>query len=167
MRSILIFPEIYNEQALQKVRQQYDPLFSHIRPHISLVFPFDATASDTNIIETTQQILTTTKSFPTTFNKLGSDNNGYIWIEPSYGKDKFVKIHDNLYQNSLFPPFLRKDIPFEPHITLGKVEPKIQAEILASLSVEELSFSTYIDSITIENILPNQDSEVLAQIDLK
>lgn len=167
LRSILIFPEIYNQHAIQQVREQYDPLASHIRPHISLVFPFDLPITNESLSTTVQQILQDRKSFPVTFNKLGTDNQGYIWLETSYGKDKLTELHDLLYQDPLFKPLLRTDIPFFPHITLGKVDPKIQDNVMVTLPLEKLSFSTYIDTVSIEQILPNQDSDEFSQIELQ
>jgi len=116
MRSILVFPEIYNLDAIQAIRTKYDPLAQNIRPHISLVFPFELDVSDEKLSTHVKNILKGSKDFPTTFDRLGSDNSGYLWLEANYGKDNFIKLHDKLYADELFQPFLRKDIPYVPHI---------------------------------------------------
>jgi len=166
MRSILIFPEIYNLTEIQGVREKYDPLFQNIRPHISLVFPFEAKISDEELIAHVKNALKGSRDFPTTFDRLGSDNSGYLWLEANYGKDNFIKLHDKLYADELFQPFLRTDIPYVPHITLGHVASERQNEIMAQLNLKKLSFSSYIDAVSIEKILPNNDSDEFTQIPL-
>jgi len=166
MRSILIFPEIYNLTEIQKVRQKYDPLADHIRPHISLVFPFESDISDASLVQQIEPIIKQVKSFAITFDKLGHDDQGYIWLQAAYGTDKLTKLHDELYKNELLRPYLRSDIPYVPHITLGKVAPSIQIKVLNSLVIRNLSFSTFVDTVSVEKILPNDDSEELYQIEL-
>lgn len=167
MRSILIFPEMYNYDEIQKIRQQFDPLVENIKPHISLVFPFNSELTDKELSQKISQKLQDIKSFPVTFNKLGSDDNGYVWLEASHGQDRLTKLHDLLYQIEELKPLLRTDLSYIPHITLGHVAIDQTDQLLGSLSVEKLTFSTYIDQIAIETILDNDDSKVIFQQTLK
>lgn len=167
MRSILIFPEMYNYDKIQSVREQYDPLAQNIAPHISLVFPFSSELSDDSLFQKVAPKLQTIKSFPVTFDRLGSDDKGYVWLEAHHGKERLIKLHDLLYTDEALIPFLRSDIPYVPHITLGQVDPSQQENLLAELPIKDLTFSTYIDQVKIENILPNDDSEIIFQQKLK
>jgi len=97
---------------------------------------------------------------------LGSDDNGYLWLEAGYGKDNFIKLHDQLYEDKLLKSFLRTDIPYVPHITLGKVDPENLPNIIGTLNLQKLSFSTFIDTISIEKILPNNNSDEFYQLNL-
>jgi 2'-5' RNA ligase len=36
----MIFPEFENVMEIERIRQKYDPLINHVKPHITLVFPF-------------------------------------------------------------------------------------------------------------------------------
>jgi len=164
MRSIIIFPEMYNLDEIQKVRNTYDPLAKNISPHISLVFPFESKTSDELLIKQIKPIIQTIKSFAITFDKFGHDDKGYFWLQPAYGTDKLTKLHDELYKNELLHPFLRADIPYMPHITLGKVNPAQQDKIISNLVIRKLSFSTFIDTVSIEHILPNNDSDEFEKI---
>lgn len=166
MRSILIFPEMYNYHEIQEIRTKYDPLAQNIAPHISLVFPFASEMSNEELFQKVTAKLTGIKSFPVTFDHLGSDDNGYIWLEAHHGKDRLIKLHDLLYSDESLEPFLRSDIPYVPHITLGQVPAVQQAELLAELPIKQLTFSTYIDQVKIENILFNNDSEIIFQQEL-
>lgn len=167
MRSILIFPEMYNYEAIQKVRHQFDPLSENIHPHVTLVFPFESNLTNEDLAQIVTQRIKDTKSFPVTFDKLGSDDNGYIWLEASHGQERLIKLHDLLYQDDNLKPFLRTDLKYIPHITLGKVDPLQSAQILANLAIKELTFSTYIDQVEIETILDNNDSKIIFRQSLK
>lgn len=167
MRSILIFPEIYNLDSIQATRAKYDSEYQHINPHISLVFPFDSNVSDSTLIQLVSPIIQNTKSFPITFNKLGFDDHGYIWLEAAYGQDKCREIHDKLYATTTLLPFLNSDIPYTPHLTIAHVPISQQADVLSRLDPKKLEFSTYIDEISIETIADDLDSQIITTIPLK
>ena len=46
LRTIMIFPEFDNIEVIDKIREQYDPLANFVRPHITIVFPFDSERSN-------------------------------------------------------------------------------------------------------------------------
>lgn len=37
----MIFPDFENVEIIDNIRDKYDPLAKLIRPHITIVFPFD------------------------------------------------------------------------------------------------------------------------------
>ena len=41
LRTIMIFPEFENMDIIDRIRDKYDPLARLVRPHITLVFPFE------------------------------------------------------------------------------------------------------------------------------
>jgi hypothetical protein len=41
-RTIMIFPEFHNMDVIHFYRKQYDPLSALVKPHITLVFPFQS-----------------------------------------------------------------------------------------------------------------------------
>ena len=50
----LIFPKLSEITTIQNFRRELDPLYPHIRPHITLVFPFESEATDEVIIQNIQ-----------------------------------------------------------------------------------------------------------------
>lgn len=82
-RSVLIFPNFNSgDQAIiQSIRQKNDSLYAHIRPHVSLVFPFQSNASDTIICDAVQSVVKQFESFTLTLNHVeGDTDNGYVWL---------------------------------------------------------------------------------------
>lgn len=57
----MIFPKFNNRQIIDKIREKYDPLANHVRPHITLVFPFE---SDIETTELKEHISTVVSDIP-------------------------------------------------------------------------------------------------------
>lgn len=51
LRTIIIFPEFKNMEIIDNIRKQYDPLAELVRPHITLVFPFESLMSNTELTQ--------------------------------------------------------------------------------------------------------------------
>ncbi|WP_262315437.1 2'-5' RNA ligase family protein [Lacticaseibacillus parakribbianus] len=166
-RSVLIFPALTSLDAVTAVRRRYDPLVENIRPHVSLVFPFDSPAPDSSIVAAVAAAAATTPAFTVAFDRLGGDwVNGYFWLAAGAGAATLTTLHDRLYRTPLFRDFLRSDLPYRPHITLGKVAPAAAAGIAAGLHVADLASTSWVTAIACERILPNGDSDVFATLPL-
>ena len=50
LRTIMIFPQFKNIEIINEIRNRYDPLAKLVRPHITLVFPFENEMSNVNKI---------------------------------------------------------------------------------------------------------------------
>jgi 2'-5' RNA ligase len=48
---MMIFPRFPNLEKIQEIRRVYDPLYKHVAPHITLVFPFDSSLESRKIDE--------------------------------------------------------------------------------------------------------------------
>lgn len=49
LRTIMIFPDFYNMEVIDNIREKYDPLAKLVRPHITIVFPFDIEVSNDDL----------------------------------------------------------------------------------------------------------------------
>ncbi|GEK28588.1 2'-5' RNA ligase family protein [Furfurilactobacillus siliginis] len=166
-RSILIFPKISDDSDIQRVRNEYDPLAAHIRPHISLVFPFESSATDADIKAAIMMATNGYKPFEIQTTKLGGDDQGYLWLALTQGVNELRKLHETLYQNPLFTSFLRADIPYEPHITVAHVNSERQKQVRQQLTAMQLKLTAVIDQISVEHILLNGDSEEVIKVPLR
>lgn len=48
-RCIMIFPQFKNINIIDEIREKYDPLSNNVRPHITLVFPFESNISKVDL----------------------------------------------------------------------------------------------------------------------
>ncbi|NYS22035.1 hypothetical protein HFP47_03010 [Leuconostoc sp. DB-1] len=102
-----------------------------------------------------------------TFENFSSDEKSYLWLPVDEGCSVIQKMHDVLYQSPLFSPFLRPEFPYTPHITVGQIHN--QQAMLSTLKVlnsKQLQIHAEIDTVSIEHILDNDDSDEFFQITL-
>jgi len=64
LRTIMIFPQFENIEIIDAIREKYDPLAKLVRPHITLVFPFDSEITNEELEKVLESCLDDIKSFP-------------------------------------------------------------------------------------------------------
>lgn len=102
-----------------------------------------------------------------TFENFSSDEKSYLWLPVNEGCSVIKNMHDALYQSPLFSPFLRPEFRYTPHITVGQIHN--QQAILSTLKVlnsKQLQLHAEIDTVSIEHILDNDDSDEFFQTTL-
>ncbi len=57
------FPEFSNIEVINEIREMYDPLASHVRPHITLVFPFESNIDSIQLKSHLEEVLVSVNSF--------------------------------------------------------------------------------------------------------
>lgn len=56
-RCIMIFPYFGNVEIIDDIRKKYDPLSEHVRPHITLVFPFESDIEASKLKEHIENVI--------------------------------------------------------------------------------------------------------------
>ena len=170
-RCIMIFPEFNNGQVIDKVRELYDPLAKHVRPHITLVFPFDSEIETTELKEHISSVLSKVKSFEIILNGITPVNSfgNYLFLNIQKGNDEIVHLHKRLYTGILekyYPDWLIANT-FLPHMTVGNLETEEEFE-KASNETNNIvdSFKTTVNKISVEIIDKNEDSIIEIEVNL-
>lgn len=114
--AIVYFPGI-NLEAINKFRQKYDPNWTIIKPHITLVFPISGISED-QLINYLESLIKEVKSFPISLNGLIKSFDNYLFLQVKEGCQEIIELHNKLY-TEIPALYLRDDIQFAPHITLG------------------------------------------------
>ena len=169
MRTIMIFPEFENMDIIDCIRARFDPLANLVRPHITLVFPFESEMSNEMLSKVLTERLCDIAPFEI---KLGGiskhiDSFGnYLFLNILQGFEKIVSIHHLLYENE----FKEFDIglPYVPHMTVGNVS-NMQ---LLDAAFEELKdmdqiFTTTVRKISVEMIGENNESIIVIEMKLR
>ncbi|PGU39403.1 2'-5' RNA ligase family protein [Bacillus cereus] len=167
MRTILVFLNNMSINKIEKIRQKYDPLFGLIPPHITIVFPFK---SDISGDELKSHILNLSKGVGKIeiefANRITSVGN-YLFLEVEGGKEQIDELHDLLYTGALLQ-FLKEDIPYIPHVTVGRKE---SAELAAEVAKDIQSFpeklQCVVDRISVERIGENGESIIEFEVPLQ
>jgi 2'-5' RNA ligase len=167
-RSILIFPEFANIHELDEVRKVYDPAYTTIRPHVTLVFPFCSAYTANEISRKTVLALHDVQPFKLSFHRLRVIKS-YICMIPDTGHQETLQLFQQLYTeqfSAYLPDFLRQE-DFIPHMTIGKCTPGTAAAYLEDIQKKISVYETTIETISIEIIGLENKSIIESEIALR
>ncbi|KFM98571.1 2'-5' RNA ligase family protein [Bacillus clarus] len=167
MRTILLFLNNMPIDEIESIREKHDLLFGFIPPHITIVFPFESTISNDELEAYIMNISRGTRPIEIEFASRISSEGEYLFLEVERGKEQIEELHDRLYTGPL-RQFLRTDIPYIPHVTVGR---KDSAELAAEIVKDIPSFSEnlkcVIERISVERIGENGESIIEFEVLLK
>lgn len=168
LRTIMIFPEFDNMEVIDNIREEYDPLAKLVRPHITIVFPFESDKSNDDIKVLLEKRLKSVKPFELKMSGVSKHEDrfgNYLFLEVAQGEKELCHIHDILYQNEFMDYDLK--LPYVPHITIGKISESHKLDE-AYNKVKDMreSFCAFINKVSMEMIGDNEESIIVAEIDL-
>lgn len=171
-RCIMIFPEFANMDVIDKVRERFDPLATHVRPHITLVFPFSSSIESSELKNHLNNALSSIKSFRIVLKNITPIRSfgNYLFLNIDNGKDEIVEIHKRLYTGileSYFPEWLKSG-GYYPHMTVGKIESEEEYNAAIEETKEIVDvFVTIVNKVSVEIIDENEDSIIEMEIELE
>jgi 2'-5' RNA ligase len=171
-RSILIFPKFANGQIIDNIRGKYDPLANNVRPHISLVFPFESDITTEELKKHITDSIKDVYSFEVCLKGVVSQgtSSSYLFLNVVEGYKDIIEIHKKLYSGILaqFLPDFLKGINFWPHMTIGNIYDAKDYEVaLNDIKDLDETFRSETKEISIEIIDNNEDSIIEFEIELK
>lgn len=159
----MIFPKFENGQIIDEVREKYDPLANHVKPHITLVFPFDSNIETNELKQHISSVLAGCKPFEIILHKItpAESFRKYLFLNVGKGSREIIELHKRLYTGILqpyFPEWLKEDT-FVPHMTVGcfDCDENFKTAIDETRNIDDL-FETIVDEISVEIIDENEDS---------
>jgi 2'-5' RNA ligase len=171
-RTIMIFPEFKNTNIIDEIREKYDPLAKHVRPHVTLMFTFESSLTSIEIEEHLKKELEGTRCFTLTLQEIIKIDNPlgkYLFLGIKQGNEQIKEISKRLYTGilqSYKPNWLNEDT-FLPHMTIGAFTSKEDLDIAfkATESIKN-TFTTIVEKISVEIIAENEDSIIETEINL-
>lgn len=163
-RTIMIFPQFNNQNIIDAIRKKYDPLYNLVKPHITLVFPFQDKISNIELENKLEECLIKTKPFKLILQGISTqkDNYGnYIFLNVKEGRRQIIDIHKNLYMNIWGQ---EKNQRYVPHMTVGKLQSE-EKMIKAYEDIKglDISFETFVDEIFVEEIENQGESLIIIE----
>jgi 2'-5' RNA ligase len=119
---------------IEAFRAEHDPHAARLPAHFTLAFPAEAPDGAMEREAATAALSTRPVLFAIRRVEVIRDALGagfHVFLVPDEGGDMIAALHDRLYEASL-QPYLRSDIPFVPHVTIGAAPDLPSAERLAS-----------------------------------
>ena len=165
LRTIMIFPEFENMDIIDRIRAEYDPLAKLVRPHITIVFPFENGMSNEEIERVLVRRLNDIEPFEIVLTGISMQKNKFgnsLLLDVQKGAENICYFHDVLYKNE-FKQF-DSGIEYKPHITIGKFQTEKELNIAYSnLKNMAESFTTIVDMISVEMIGKNEESIIMTE----
>jgi 2'-5' RNA ligase len=161
------FPKFEGLDRIEAFRAKHDPAAAVIAAHLTLVFPFPTAHSRLQVETHVQRVASKWPPVPVAFRRVRMHANEYIFLVPSLGAASVTGLHDKLYTRS-FAPHLRRDLPYEPHITLARYASLASLES-AFEEAEEIfggEFSGVIRDLTLLSVESDGRIEALKSISL-
>lgn len=152
---------------IENIRQKHDPLFELIPPHITIAFPFKSDISNDELKSHILNLSRGVGKIEIEFANCITHVRNYLFLEVERGKEQITKLHDILYTGPLLQ-FLKEDIPYIPHVTVGRKE---SAELAAEVAKDIHSFpeklQCVIDRISVERIGEKGESIIEFEVPLQ
>jgi 2'-5' RNA ligase len=113
------FPAFEGIDRVEALRKRHDPA-SHLLPaHLTLVFPFGTALSALQVETHVRRVVARWPAVTVTFRRPRMHANEFVFLMASRGAASVTALHDALYTRSL-QAHLRRDMTYEPHITLAR-----------------------------------------------
>src|SRR5215212_5363262 len=115
--ALVHYPNV-DTTEIDQLRVKYDPQVELIEPHITVMFPVPVSKGEENLVHHLESVLRGWQSFPIHLQgfQISSDHHLFLLLEE--GNANILRLHGEIY-TGILTGYLRKDIPFLPHLTLG------------------------------------------------
>jgi 2'-5' RNA ligase len=158
-------------KTIDEIRMKYDPLASHVRPHITLVFPFTGDIESGELKSHLENVLSHIKPFRIVLKGIlpVKSFGNYLFLNIEDGKDEIIEVHRRLYTGILeayYPQWLKPG-GYLPHMTVGNIEgeEEFKAAIEDTKRIADV-FDNIANKVSVEIIDENEDSIVEMEIEL-
>ena len=158
-RTIMIFPQLENVEIIDEIRDRYDPLAKLVRPHVTIVFPFESEMTNAELEEELSRSLNNVSPFELVLHGFSKAMDNCLFLDVEKGKEIIEAIHDDLYSNRFkeFDPGFAYE--YIPHVTVGKFDSEQDLnEAYEQVKDIDVSFQTIVKKISVEMIGEHEES---------
>lgn len=135
----------------------YDPLYSMINPHITLVFPFESNKTNEELISLIHNITSKFESFHISLNgySMHSCKDGYyLYLDVKKGYQQIIQLSNLLYNEKF--AIRNQDYEYIPHITIGKFDSLMEMQkIFLTIKDKNIEMNEVVKKIVLEEIDEN------------
>jgi 2'-5' RNA ligase len=144
------FPRFEGLDAIEDYRERHDPLSPLAAAHLTLVFPFSTALTALQLETHVRKVVSAWPPIPVAFRPVRGLENEFVLLMATRGAAAVTQLHDKLYSRSL-RVHLRRDLPYEPHITIARQpEPaRYEAALAEAQALFDGEFSTILREVTL------------------
>ncbi|MDF1794617.1 MAG: 2'-5' RNA ligase family protein [Thalassobaculaceae bacterium] len=142
-----------------------------IGAHVTLVFPTevtDPTSATSHLATVAAETAPIELSFRAAMPWLDKfSGETYVYLVPDAGNGALIRLHDYLYSGP-FADVLRLDLPYVPHITLGRFgEAKIAKALVDDLNAQEIEIRARLETVELFRLSEGEAPRRLAEVALR
>lgn len=113
------FPAFEGLAHIEAFRARHDPMSLLVPAHLTLVFPFPTAQTALQVSTRVQRVVSRFPPIPVAFRPVRLCASEFIFLMATRGAAAVIELHDRLYTRSLRAK-LRRDLSYEPHITIAR-----------------------------------------------
>ena len=163
LRTIMIFPQFSNIEVINEIRDRYDPLAKLVRPHITIVFPFESEMTNDELAEKLTRSLKDVGPFELVLHGFSKTDDNYLFLNIEKGQDIIKTVHDELYSSHLKDYDL--GLSYIPHMTVGKLDNRQELDSAYEyVKTIDDCFQTTVRKISVEMIGEHEESIIAFEI---
>ena len=152
--ALVHYPAV-DTQHIDALRRKYDPQVDLISPHITLLFPVPDSIGESSLVSHLEHVLSNSASFPIHLRGLEQSADHYLFLLFQEGRAEVIHLHDQIY-TGILAPYLRTDLPYVPHVTLGSfVDAEVCSQALRDVGCVPLNYHSALDRLHLVKI--NED----------
>jgi 2'-5' RNA ligase len=127
------FPSFEGIERVEALRRGHDPMAALVPAHLTLVFPFPTALKRLQVETHVKRVVSRWPALPVSFRAVRMHANEFVFLMAARGAESVVALHDALYTRSIRPA-LRRDLAYEPHITIARNAslPALEASLAAA-----------------------------------
>jgi 2'-5' RNA ligase len=139
------FPRFEGIEAIEAFRARHDPMAHLIPAHLALVFPFPTSLTRLQVETHVRRVVSRFPVIPLSFKSVRPCASEFLFLMAARGAAAVTELHDRLYTRSL-APHLRRDLEYQPHITLARY-PTLEALDAAAEEARETFRDEFRDTL--------------------
>ena len=145
--ALVHYPNV-DTTRINQLRREYDPQINLIEPHITIVFPVPESVGEEPLVSHIEGVLRGWQPFSIRLNGLLQSGDNYLFLLLAEGSSDIIRLHAELYTEVL-APYLRENIAFVPHVTLGAFgeNADLCARVLSEAEGLKLDYPSYVDRL--------------------
>ena len=163
LRTIMIFPQFSNIEIINEIRDRCDPLAKLVRPHITIVFPFESEMTNDELAEKLTRSLKDVGPFELVLHGFSKTDDNYLFLNIEKGQDIIKTVHDELYSSHFKDYDL--GLSYIPHMTVGKLDNRQELDSAYEyVKTIDDCFQTTVRKISVEMIGEHEESIIAFEI---
>lgn len=145
--AVIAYPELEPGDLawIENIRADADPNHGLIGPHFTLVYPTNVLSPD-EMSAHVRERLAENSMIDFVLRGIAIDDARdqgeiYVFLVPNEGRDAIAALHDSLYAGPLEAE-LRVDLPYRPHMTIGRLPERVAADrLISELALQDVDIS--------------------------